>query len=313
MSCFFREITKCSLGGAVVKSVPGGIGSVLAVIVLYNKSFKDVPCALRLMQWLATPIMDSDRLNLAHCLIYDNSPVPQPLDFGGHERIDLFHDPSNGGTRAAYLYALKIAREKGYPWILLLDHDTDIPPEFFLDAERTLASAQAAHICAIVPRVFDELTPISPSKITSYGRIYNSLQDEHPANNSQDGLTAIASASIVRTDSLATLLPIPDAFSLDYLDHWLFRELQHRGDAIAVSSALVEHSLSVQSMKSMGIDRYCSILVAELAFLRSGPKYSPNMHFLWHMGRTIKLMLSTRRTALVGVCIRAAINILRTK
>lgn len=294
-------------------SVPAGMDGVLAVLVLYNRSFNDVPCALHLMQWLAAPGTVSVRLSLAHCLIYDNSPVAQPLDLGMHERIDLFHDASNGGTRAAYLYALKIAGARGYPWILFLDHDTDLPQDFFLDADRALATvAPDTPVCAVVPRVFEGFVPISPSWITSYGRVH-ALQDAQTAAHGRIGLTAIASASLVRTASLAAVLPIPAVFSLDYLDHWLFRELQRRGERIAVSSARVEHSLSVQSMKSMDIDRYRAILAAELAFLRSGPQYSSILHLLWHMGRTIKLMLSTRRPALVGACARAAINILRAK
>jgi hypothetical protein len=312
MSCSSLKITKSETWCTNAHPTHAGAGDVLVVVVLYNRSFKDVPCAARLMHWLTLSITASTCLSLAHCLIYDNSPVAQPLDFDAHEGIDSFHDVSNGGTRAAYLYALKIAREKGYSWILLLDHDTDIPQDFFLSAESALVAAQTRHICAIVPRVFDGLTPISPSKITSYGRVH-SLQDEFVVHSIHDGLTAIASGSIVRTDSLAALLPIPDVFSLDYLDHWLFREMQRRGGAVAISSARVEHSLSVQSMMSMGIDRYCSILAAELAFLRSGPQYSSSMHFLWHIGRTMKLIFSARRTALVGACVRAAINIINTK
>lgn len=313
MSCSSREVAKPVLTDVITYPAPDGEGGVLAVIVLYKRVFKDVPCAPRLMQWLAAPVKASTHLNLAHCLIYDNSPVPQLLECGGHERIDLFHDASNGGTRAAYLYALKIATDKGYPWILFLDHDTDLPQDFFLDAERALATA--AHdtpVCAVVPRVFDGSALISPSWITSFGRVYAHQDSQNTADN-RVGLTAIASASIVRTASLAAILPIPAAFSLDYLDHWLFRELQRRGECIAVSSARVEHSLSVQSMKSMGVDRYRSILAAELEFLKSGPQYSSILHLLWHMGRTIKLLLSTRRPALVCVCVRAAIKILRTK
>lgn len=288
-------------------------GDVLAVVVLYNKSFEHVPCAARLMQWLSAPLMASTRLNLAYCLIYDNSPVVQPFNSDGNERIELFHDASNGGTRAAYLYALKIAKEKGYPWILFLDHDTDLPQDFFLDAELALTTAaDDTPVCAVVPRVFGGLVSISPSWITAYGRVY-AYQDLHNPAVDHVGLTAIASASIVRTESLAAVLPIPNAFSLDYLDHWLFRELQSRREAIAISSACVEHSLSVQSLESIGIDRYRSILAAELAYLRSGPQYSWSMHLLWQMGRSIKLILSTRRLALVGICARAAVNILRAK
>lgn len=313
MSCSSPEITESGIRSTIAHPTPAGAGGVLVVVVLYNRSFKDVPCASRLMQWLAAPTTASVHLSLAHCLIYDNSPVAQPLDSGGDERIELFHDLSNGGTRAAYLYALKFAREKGHPWVLFLDHDTDLPQDFFLNAERALAAtAHDAPVCAVVPRVFDGRASISPSWITSYGRVY-AHQDPQTAADDRVGLTAIASASIVRTESLAAVLPIPAAFSLDYLDHWLFRELQRRGEAIAISSARVEHSLSVQSMNSMGIDRYRSILAAELAYLRSGPQYSLILHLLWHMGRTFKLMFSTRRPALASACARAALNILRIK
>lgn len=313
MSCSSPEITEAEVRNITAHPNPADAGSVLVVVVLYNRSFRDVPCAAYLMQWLAAPAAASTRLSLAHCLIYDNSPVPQPLDLDAHVWIDSFHDLSNGGTRAAYLHALKIARGKGYPWILFLDHDTNLPHDFLRDAERALATA--AHdtpVCAVVPRVFDGRASISPSWITSYGRVY-AHQDMQDTSDDHVGLTAIASASIVRTASLAAVLPIPAAYSLDYLDHWLFRELQWRGECISISSAQVEHSLSVQSMKTMSIDRYRSVLAAELAFLRSGPRYSFFLHLIWHIGRTIKLTLSTRRPGLVGACARAALNILRTK
>lgn len=313
MFCFSLDNEQSGKGEAKALSVPASSDGVLAVVVLYKRAFKDVPCSTRLKQWLDAPRDASARLRLAHCLIYDNSPEAQSLDLDSHERIELFHDASNGGTQPAYLHALKIAQAKGYPWILFLDHDTDLPYDFFLDAERALSySAHEAPVCAVVPRVFDGSALISPSWITAFGRV-DACTDALTEANDGVGLTAIASASIVRTESLAEVLPIPAAFTLDYLDHWLFRELQRRGEAIAISSARVEHSLSVQSMKSMGIDRYRAILAAELAFLQSGPHYSSILHLLWHTVRAIKLMLSTQRTTLVGVCAHAALNILRSK
>jgi GT2 family glycosyltransferase len=239
--------------------------------------------------------------------------VVQLFDFDGLEHIEFIHDRFNGGTRAAYLHALEIAKGKGYPWILFLDHDTDLPQDFFLCAERALASTtHRTTVCAVVPRVRDGLAPISPSWITSYGRVYG-RQDAQTAAVECGGPTAIASGSIVRTESLAAIAPIPTALPLDYLDHWIFRELQRHGENITVSSARVDHSLSVQSMKSMSTKRYSAILAAELVFLRSGPQYSLIRHLIWHIGRTLKLLLSTRRPRLVFVCVRAALNILNLK
>jgi len=294
-------------------SVSAFSDDILAVVVLYKRSFEQVPCSQRLKDWLVAPRITSARLRLAHCLIYDNSPEAQPLNLDSHDRFEVFHDASNGGTRAAYLYALRIAQTRGYPWILILDHDTDLPHDFLLDADIAFAAAShESRVCAIVPRVFDGLASISPSRITSYGRVF-APQDEKIKLENCVGLTAIASASIVRTASLASVLPIPASFTLDYLDHWLFREMQRRGECIAESVARVEHSLSVQSMKLMDIERYRAILAAELVFLRGVPQYSMTLHFIWHTGRTLKLMLSTRRPRLVGICIRAAMKILLAK
>ena len=313
MSYSLAEVGK-PVGDSAKKLISAEKKPVLAVVVLYNRSFKAVPCAARLKQWLAEYDASSNALFLAHCLIYDNSPVAQPIDFEvGHEGIEVFHDPTNGGTRAAYLHALDLARARGYEWILFLDHDTALAENFFLDAARALKSAEPqAPVGAVVPQVFDGPTLISPSCITFYGRVHAWRVELNADHGKCYGLTAIASASIVRTEALTKLLPIPPIFSLDYLDHWLFRELQRQGENILVSPSRVEHSLSVQSMKSMNVNRYRSILAAELAFLRGEPNYSRIAHLLWHMGRMLKLAVSTRRPALVGVCVRAALNILRT-
>ena len=286
---------------------------ILAVVVLYKRSFEHVPCSQRLKDWLVAPRIAFARLRLAYCLVYDNSPEAQPSDMDPHDRFEVFHDASNGGTRAAYLHALRVAQTRGYRWILILDHDTDLPHDFLLDAGIAFAAAShESRVCAIVPRVFDGLASISPSRITSYGRVFAPQVETTNLENCA-GLTAIASASIVRTASLASVLPIPASLTLDYLDHWLFREMQRRGDCIAESVARVEHSLSVQSMKLIEIERYRAILAAELVFLRGFPQYSMTLHFIWHTGRTLKLMLSTRRLRLIGICIGAAMNILRAK
>jgi GT2 family glycosyltransferase len=313
MSYLLPANERSEASSVLLDSNPLCAGGVLAVIVLYNRSFKDVPCEHRLKHWLNASEVSSAHFNLAHVLIYDNSPVVQAIDFNGSDHMELLHDPFNGGTRAAYLHALKVAKAKGFPWILFLDHDTDLPHDFFLDAERALVTTrQGTTVCAVVPRVSDGSDAISPSWTTSYGRFY-AYQEPQTALGERSGLTAIASGSIVRTESLVAVLPIPAAFSLDYLDHWLFRELQRQGERITVSAALVDHSLSVQSMKSMNIGRYSAILAAELVFLRSGPHYSLVRHFIWHSGRTLKLLLSTRRPRLLGVCVRAALNILFSK
>lgn len=88
--------------------------------------------------------------------------------------------------------------------------------------------------------------------------------------------------------------------------------MQYRGDRIVLSPARIEHSLSVLSMRSIGIDRYGSILAAELVSLRGLPDYSPILHFLWHLGRLVNLVLAVWQPALLGVWARAVPAIFHT-
>lgn len=314
MSCSSPKINEAGIKFTIAHPTSTGEVGVLAVVVLYNRPFKDVPCAARLRQWLAAPTTSPAHLTLSRCLIYDNSPVAQSLDIDiSHDSVDVFHDASNGGTRGAYLHALKIARMHRLPWILFLDHDTDLPQDLLSAAERALSTfASDTNVCAVVPLIFDGSISISPKIITTYGRVL-SLNSKTMDFRGGAALTAISSAALVRVDSLARVLPIPTEFSLDFLDHWLFRTMQNNGEHIVISSARVAHSLSVQSMRLMSIQRYRAVLSAELSFLRGTHGYSPALHLLWLLLRAFKLMLTTQRLDLAGACIGAALNVIRPK
>lgn len=292
-----------------------GIEAVLAVVVLFNRKIEDVPSINKLASWMTMEQPPSSCFQLMYCLVYDNSPVEQ--DRGKYKNCKLFnffHDSSNGGTRAAYLKALQLAQQMGYQWILFLDHDTDLPADLFQAADRALAeSSQVNSVCAVVPLIFDGSSPISPIITSPYGR-GRPMTDKLRRTHAGTTMTAISSAALVRVDSLVSVLPIPASFSLDYLDHWLFRAMQNRGENIVISNALVAHSLSVQSMRSISVKRYRSILSAEFLFLRGGTsEYSILLHALRLMLRAVKLMLTTQRLDLPGACIVAAFNIFRAR
>jgi hypothetical protein len=288
---------------------------VLAVVVLYNKLYEDIPCAARIMGWLNKFGEVRTELHLVHCLVYDNGPDSLPTDFSVHARTTYLHDPRNGGTRAAYMAATDMAIVQGCYWVLLLDHDTDLPADFFRVASQALTQSESESesgrlIAAVIPYVYDGPLQVSPSLVTPYGGVSRYSVSGKSSSDGHAALTAIASAALVQTHFLSSLLPIPAAFKLDYLDHWLFREIQRRGGKLTVSSAKIEHSLSVCSMHSMDVERYRAILDAELLFLRGDAKYSRVAHGLWHFLRIVKLALLTRRLSLLVVCWQAARKIL---
>jgi GT2 family glycosyltransferase len=286
---------------------------VLAVVVLFNKKFEDVPIASQLIEWLQLTV-ESNRLNLDYCLIYDNSLTAQSSDLlCNNHCIEIIHDPSNGGTRAAYMKAVERANEKGCEWILLLDHDTLVDERFLLETEDSVfANSQNENISVILPTIFDGGIQVSPSIITNYGRTFP-FSNDNKIKLSNAQLTAIASGSLIKTKSFLRLLPIPEVFKLDYLDHWLFRQIQLHGEVLTFSTARINHSLSVLSLSTLSPSRYGKILDAEIAFLQSSSEYSKMLHLLWSILRMIKLILFRQRLILIWLTICSIKNIFYSK
>lgn len=286
---------------------------VLVVLVLYKRGFNEVPGHEQLVRWLSRdrPVLEQDDLKgvprLVHGLIYDNSPMPQDTRaVHGLDSFDVVHDPSNGGTRAAYLHALDVAVRQDCDWVLFLDHDTQLPVDYFLGVRDALSSVRGEELVtvgAVVPRVADHDQLISPATLTPYGRVKPIADDDHA--KSGGFVTAIASATLVRVQALQAIMPIPEVLSLDYLDHWLFRALQMAGWHILVSSSQVQHALSVMEMRTMGAGRYQAILAAESFFLQGHPGYSSVRHSGWLVVRCLKMLFAVRRPDLSLLCLQA--------
>lgn len=88
---------------------------ILVVAVLYKENLSDSKAWQTLLR------------DCPHVYIHDNSPeaaCPENLPDGWVYR----NDPSNPGLSAAYNAAARYAKEMGFHWLLLTDHDTTYPP-----------------------------------------------------------------------------------------------------------------------------------------------------------------------------------------
>jgi hypothetical protein len=274
---------------------------VLAVLVIFNKEPAAVP-GLPLLLRALREIPHGNELALRHLLIYDNSPHSQSSSVAHFPaEVQYVHDPGNGGTRAAYLAALTLALGLGVEWMLLLDHDTELPVDFLEQTSRCLENqTDRQTVAAIVPIVWVNGRIASPARISPFGRVtpIRAGSDLRPP-----AATAIASGALVRTRALAAITPIPETFRLDYLDHWIFRALQSHGHRLAVSTANIGHALSVWSMNCVPPERFHNILRAEHEFLRSSGRYSKVAYTCWMVLRTMRIAVQTWRTPLLSVCV----------
>jgi glycosyltransferase involved in cell wall biosynthesis len=271
----------------------GACEKVLAVVVAYRCAWTDVRAAGTLTRIVGGPQRPDQRLQLSSVLIYDNSPEPSARPLQHVDGVEYRHDPSNSGTRGAYAHALNLASASGCDWILLLDQDTEIPVDYLDSAARALNSSDARSIAAVLPKVRADGRVISPGLVTLAGFIKPlgaaaSMRESTPRRGN---VTAIASGSLIRSSALAVGLP-PEQMWLDYVDHWIFRQLGMRGWSVVTMDAVLEHDLSVQHMKTVTRARLYSILDAELAFTRSlGPVARLALPLRW-AARLLRLSLS---------------------
>jgi rhamnosyltransferase len=97
----------------------------LAVVVLYKCSMEQCTTLITLEQAL---IKKKATLEV---VVYDNSPTYNKQKNGGFKTMSIIYkaDYNNSGVSSAYNYAHQVASQKGKKWLLLLDQDTNLPPD----------------------------------------------------------------------------------------------------------------------------------------------------------------------------------------
>lgn len=237
---------------------------ILAVLVVYERALETTGAWTEL---LASLNFDTERdFSLEHILLYDNSKEPT-REPPASAQITYSHNPSNGGTAAAYEEATGLALSLGIDWVLLLDQDSILPANFFSQAHKALTTAGSVEISALLPHVRHGRQLISPARITTLGSIVPLRLDENV--RSRSCITAIASGAFIESKTLERILPFPNELWLDYVDHWIFLQIMKRNGNIAIFDATINHDLSVKAPASLSPFRMQSILNGEAIFIRN--------------------------------------------
>lgn len=200
-------------------------------------------------------------------LFYDNTPGGQDP---GTIPLDVIYrsDPENGGLAAAYNYAIGIARERGIDWMLTLDQDTSLPPDFLTklcDVIRDVSGRP--DVAAIVPHLASDGQPLSPwTPSRHWARVKRSPVGfvGIPTNR----VYAANSASTMRISAVHALEGYDPRFRLDFSDLVMYHRLQNRGFKVYVAGNIhVEHELSGFDLRNRSSPaRYTDFHVSEEAF-----------------------------------------------
>lgn len=226
------------------------------IIVLYEQILVDSKTYQSLNRYLETYKNVED----IQLLIFDNSIKLVNKISQSDISYTYIKNEGNIGLAKSYNQALEQANISNSEWLLLLDQDTELTKEYFdtiFNSKKILSN-----VVACIPQIVCNNKIISP--ILSGG--LPKLQDELMEPGSYKGLMAVNSGSLLKVSFLNEIGGFNEKFSLDYLDHWLYYEINKRKKLIQVLDVSIKHDLSVMDYNSISIIRYKSILNSEANF-----------------------------------------------
>lgn len=229
-----------------------------------------------------------------HLIVWDNSPhaqSPAAIPPG----IEYIHDSRNLGLANAYNRALESALRHDSEWLITLDQDTEVPPNFLTEMAQAAREAKRfAGVAAVVPLVFSGTQQLSPNRF-----VLGAIPKWHRAGSRrepQDRLFAFNSGAMISVRALEQIGGYSPWFWLDNSDSKLFRTLHQHGKRVLVAERIaLQHNFSLKDMTTrMSPERYRHVLLSESAF------WDWNMNWLAGCERTARLGLRSARQWIRG-------------
>lgn len=238
-----------------------------AVIVLYEVAADKARTikSLQAMQQTNTWTL----LQQIHFVLFDNSKKAQSISAQLLPDFEYQHSAENVGLAAAYNTALGIAGQRQSDYLLLLDQDTQLTTAYLEELVKVAAKKQPV---AIVPQIIATGQPVSP------------ILEAQPFKISpvtagyQRGVTAINSGACLKINFLQQIKGFDPEFPLDFLDYWLFYQVNQTQQPVLVLQSQLVHELSVMHTQSISTARYNSIIRAEWLYYHKFQKIS---HWLY--------------------------------
>lgn len=201
-------------------------------------------------------------------LLYDNTPGgqdPGTLDAG----VQYTADPKNGGLSAACNYALEIAHDEGFNWLLSLNQDTSLPIDFLCKLCNAAMFVAPMHdVAAIAPHILDDGRVVSPfTHMKHCWALMRNIPNGF-VGIPTESVYAINSAFTIKVSALTAIGGYDPRFNLDFCDLVIGHRLHCQKLRVYIAGNIhVEHELSVLDLMNRTTpERYDAIRRAEEAF-----------------------------------------------
>ncbi len=272
-----------------------GPAKLAVVLVLYRRSAQESKT------WQTLSAQAEIELLLSSLLLWHNSEEQQdlPSTLLPTNRIRCVVRPDNPGLAVAYNAAVEGESRSENEWLLTLDQDTNLPPNLLREVCSAIASEIDPSVVAFCPIVVQQGKQFSPIHTRCGIPWPTAVASDEGVSHSP--ISAINSGLCVSIDFLREIGGYSMDYPLDFLDHWLCREIYRRGKKIRVLPVVIEHDLSVNTFeKSVSADRYQNILSAQRRFFHSCGRPTTRILYVLMMFRhAVKKTISTRNQQII--------------
>ncbi len=255
----------------------------LAVIALYRMRPSDSASLATLKAAAAQLSPDLGTLDI---LIYDNTPGADPqMPPELPDQVGYYASGRNDGVASAFNSGLVSALQRKCDWLITLDQDTSLPPDFLDRVARVAQKIKhEPSVAAIVPQITGDGRMLSPNWFWAgaipkwFPRGYVGIPPHHTF--------AFNSASVLRVSALRQIQGYSRSFWLDNSDSHLYHRLHLYGKKVFVAGDIqVDHQFSMLDRKNrMSLSRYRNVLKSESFF------WDTSMNRLAGIERTVRLI-----------------------
>jgi len=267
------------------------LDQVVFTITVYRMPAEQTPAWRSLSSALAQGNQKTD------VVIYDNSPNVAKIPDAEAMNVHYHHNPLNPGVSAAYNYAHRHAVSTGKPWLLLLDQDAQLPPDFvrhYVDAIN--ANPDLFIFC---PVVVDNHGAFSPFRFARGGgqRVRSFSTSRLPLET----FRAVNSGLLIGCDVLSKAGGYDESIELDFSDIAFLEKVRHFHPVIGLVHTTLRQQLSSSSPSTMKekLDRFYKYNQGAVRFgRRSGQELTLRLRSL---ARALKLSLVHRNLEFVAI------------
>jgi GT2 family glycosyltransferase len=216
---------------------------ILIVVVRYQTPLEESETIRTLGACLAA---NAELRQSISTLIWDNSPVGQSIASLSMP-VEYRHSSENVGVAGAYNYAMELAEQRGYTWLLLLDQDTQLPQGFLAAMYGHAGRLEKEEkIAAVAPTMLMHGMPVSPKIMSRWGGAGDPVPGfEGPV---WEELIIMNSGMLLRVAALRRIGGYSMDFWLDFSDRYVCHMLaEHHYGAWLAGELRLEHSVSIMA------------------------------------------------------------------